>query len=293
MDPKPVSRRPLVPLDTDPQPALRFLYDTRFGRLCLRAAVRPTVSRLYGRYMDSRWSRRQILPFIQKNRIDMAQYEQREYRSYNDFFTRRALPAARPVDLSPSHLVAPCDAKLTAYPVTEDARWLIKGAPYTVSELLGGDPLAARFRGGTCLIFRLAVDDYHRYCYFDSGVQGPGRVLPGVLHTVQPVALRRANVYHRNCRAYTLLHTDHFGDAVQVEVGALMVGRIVNLHRAGHAFQRGDEKGYFEFGGSTVVLLLGPGAAAVEEEILAATAAGYETAVRLGECIGTAGPAGG
>lgn len=290
MSEKPVSQRPLVPLDAAPQKALRVFYDTRFGRLCLKAAVRPVVSRLGGGYMNSRLSRRRIRRFIRKNRIDMAQYEQRRFRSYNDFFTRRALPGARPVDRAPSHLIAPCDAKLSAYPITDDAAWYIKGAPYTVRDLLGGDPLARRYRGGCCLIFRLAVDDYHRYCYFDSGTQGDSAFLPGVLHTVQPVALRHVNVYHRNCRVYTRLHTDHFGDAVQVEVGALMVGRIVNLHGAGHRFARGDEKGYFEFGGSTIVLLLEPGAAVVDREILAATAAGYETVVRLGECIGRAKP---
>ena len=147
--------------------------------------------------------------------------------------------------------------------------------------------LANRFCGGYCLIFRLEVDDYHRYCYIDNGTKTDNTFIAGELHTVNPVALERYNIYKRNSREYTVLHTENFGDVVQVEVGAMMVGRIVNHHGEG-GFCRGEEKGKFEFGGSTIVMLFGKDTICPDEDILRNSAEGIETVVKYGEKIGKA-----
>lgn len=280
--------RPVSRPDNELSGAQNFLYGTSFGRALLKGVlIRPWVSRLAGWYMDRRLSAVHIKGFIRSGGIDMNDYPDRHYRSFNDFFTRTVKDGARLVDMTPEALVAPCDARLSVYTINPDTSFSIKGGSYTVTSLLKSEELARRFAGGTCLIFRLAVDNYHRYCYFDSGSKEDNIFLPGVLHTVHPIALGACNIYKENAREYTVLHTEHFGDAVQVEVGAMMVGRICNRHQTAD-FVRGEEKGMFEFGGSTVVLLLGRDAAAVDEEFFTNTAAGLETAVRMGERIGSA-----
>jgi len=280
--------RPVSRPDSEISGAQKFLYKTAFGQLVLKGIlVRPWVSKLVGGYMDCSLSKIHIKRFIRSGGIDMNDYPQRPYHSFNDFFTRQVKNGARTVDSRPEALVAPCDARLSVYPIESDSSFVIKGGRYTVASMLRSEDLARSFNGGICLIFRLAVDNYHRYCFFDSGTKGQRVFLPGVLHTVHPLALECCDIYKENAREYTVLHTDHFGDAVQVEVGAMMVGRICNCHSAEN-FVRGEEKGYFEFGGSTVVLLLKKDAAKVDSEFLSNTAQGFETVVKMGEAIGCA-----
>ena len=215
----------------------------------------------------------------------MSQFEDRKFRSYNDFFTRKVKPEKRIVDMEPSHLISPCDSKLTVYRIDRRSIFRIKGSHYRVADLLRNKFMSDRFNGGLCLIFRLEVDDYHRYCYIDDGIKTENTFIPGELHTVNPIALEKYNIYKRNSREYTLIHTEHFGDVVQVEVGAMMVGRICNRHGA-KSVHRGEEKGRFEFGGSTIVMLLEKGAAEIDHDILKNSFEGFETIVKYGEKIG-------
>ena len=267
--------------------ALRFLYRTVPGRVLLRGLTKPAVSRVCGRYMDSRFSRRKIRGFARRSGIRLEDYRRREYNSFNDFFTRRIRPELRPVDFRPGDLIAPCDGALSAYRISADARFPIKGSTYSVSELLGGDPAAGRYDGGVCLVFRLDVSDYHRYCYLDDGVKGPNVYLPGRLNTVQPIALACRPVFVQNCREYTVMRTEHFGTVTEIEVGALLVGKIRNFHGPGR-IRRGVEKGMFLYGGSTVVLLLERDAAVLPDALWRTTARGGETPVRYGQKIGEA-----
>lgn len=269
---------------------LAFLYDTAAGRLLLRLLTARGLSKAAGLLMDSRFSCRLIPFFIRKNKIDMGDYLPEEYKSFNAFFTRRVRPEARPIDDDPAHLIAPCDGRLSVYAIDENSVFAIKGSRYDVSALLGGDPRAARFLGGVCLVFRLAVDDYHRYHYLDDGEKGENHFLSGRLHTVRPIALAHTKVFIQNCREYTFLHTAHLGEAAQIEVGALLVGKIQNDQAAGN-FRRGEEKGRFLYGGSTIVVLLQKNAARVDERFWQASARGEEVRVRLGERIGQAGAA--
>ncbi len=264
---------------------LKQLYGTAWGRCLLKVLTLPAVSAAAGAYMDSPLSKPLIKPFISKNGIDTSQYIMRDFHSYNQFFTRRIKPGMRPVDFTPGHLISPCDSKLSVYPINENSIFRIKDSHYRVRDLLNNDFLARRFEGGYCFIFRLEVDDYHRYCYIDSGTKTGNTFIKGELHTVNPIALERYNIYKRNCREYTLLHTDNFGDVAQIEVGAMLVGRICNRHEA-CSFHRGEEKGRFEFGGSTVVLLFGRDSVIPDPDLLRNTAGGFETVVKFGEKIG-------
>ena len=129
------------------------------------------------------------------------------------------------------------------------------------------------------------MDDYHRYCYIDNGTKSVNTYIPGELHTVQPIALQNYNIYKRNCREYTILHTENFNDIIQIEVGALLVGKIVN-HHGEYTFKKGQEKGMFEFGGSTIVLLVKNDIVDIDKEIFENTNQGLETIVKYGERIG-------
>ena len=155
-----------------------------------------------------------------------------------------------------------------------------------MASLLKNKQLAREFEGGYAMIFRLTVDDYHRYCYVADGSKSENIRIPGVLHTVNPIASDYFPIYKENAREYTILKTPVFGTMVQMEVGALLVGKIVNHHGKSTA-RRGQEKGYFQFGGSTVVLLVKKDTVQVDADILENSRAGIETVVKMGEKIGS------
>lgn len=264
---------------------LSSLYGTKAGRMLLKMLVSPIVSRTAGAFLNTPLSRFLIKPFIRRNSIDMTQYENVRYSSYNAFFSRRIRPECRPIDENENHFIAPCDSKLTVLDVSQDLHFTLKHTEYTVASLLQDAALAQKYEGGHVLIFRLTVDDYHRYCYVSNGHKGENKRIPGVFHTVNPIANDYYPIYHENSREYSILHTDIFGDVLMMEVGALLVGRIVNLHNSAHV-SRGQEKGYFQFGGSTVVLLVQKGKVQIDEDILSNSRSGVETRVKMGERIG-------
>ncbi len=267
---------------------LELLYGTAPGRALLKLLTKPIVSQIAGAALDHPLSTVAIPPFVHLKHIKMDDFAEDHFESFNAFFTRPIKPEARPVDRQPDALIAPCDAKLTVLPIDAQTHFNVKGADYSLSAFLGCKKLAKRYLGGQVLIFRLTPDDYHRYCYPDDCEISKTRVIPGELHTVNPVAAAHGvRVYHRNARAVTMLHTRHFGTVLQIEVGAMFVGKIVN-HPHGAAVVRGIEKGYFEFGGSTVVLVLEAGAAEIDAQIRKNSENGAETVVRYGSRIGTA-----
>lgn len=265
---------------------LKKLYRTLPGRLLLRPLVCPAVSKLAYRLFSTRLSACAIVPFVEKHQIRMSDYKGNCFRSYNDFFCREIAPGKRPVAREENILISPCDAKLSCYPVTSDSRVTIKDTPYTIESLLGNKALAKRFEGGMLLVFRLTVDDYHHFCYIDGGRKTRNVRIPGVFHTVNPAAGDVVPIYKENAREYSLLKSKNFGTVLMMEVGALFVGKIVNLHEEAVVW-RGQEKGHFEFGGSTVILCFQKGKVRLDEDIVKNSAEGIETIVRMGESIGS------
>ncbi len=214
----------------------------------------------------------------------MNLYESQDYHSYNDFFTRTIKDGVRHIDMDENALIAPCDSKLTVYPIEDTLQLKIKNSVYTIEDLLMSPSLADEYRGGLCLVFRLTVDDYHHYHFIDDGTADKDHFIKGVFHTVNPIASDYYPIYKTNSRSYTVLHTKHFGDVVQMEVGAMMVGKITNLNKK--TFKRGEEKGYFEFGGSTVVLFIKKDIVDIDEDILNISKNEDEVRVLMGERIG-------
>lgn len=236
---------------------LCFLYRTIPGRLVLKLLVQPKVSRTAGRFLSSGPSRWMVPYYIRRHRINMEDIDipKGGFSSFNAFFTRRRKVEC--ADLTPHHLISPCDGFLTPVKIKKDSVFSIKNTKFSVEDLLGDPKLARRFQDGTAFIFRLTLADYHRYCYAADGQILCSEKIQGKLHCVRPIALRTVPVFVQNSREYQLIETDQFGTMVQMEVGALLVGKIRN-HRLPSGVERiqaGREKGYFEFGGSTIILL--------------------------------------
>ncbi len=265
-------------------PVLRFLYKNPVGRLLLKAFVRREVSQKARSLFCSRLSVLAIEPFIKKSKIDMDQYQTGPFHSFNDFFIRQIKPGARPIDMDPEHVISPCDGKAAAFPIDADSVWHVKGIDYSMEALLGDRELAARYEGGVGVVLRLSPDDFHRYCYLDDGRMGERVFIPGKLHTVQPIA-DREQVLAVNCREYTILGTENLGPVIQMEVGAVLVGKIVNYHE-NHRYLRGEEKGRFEYGGSTILLFFEKDRVRLHPQLFLSGEQGREVKVKMGQRIG-------
>ena len=263
---------------------LRFLYRTVVGRVFLKLLTARWISKLCGAFLNTRLSKPLIRRFVNGNGIDLSQFESDNFRCFNDCFSRKIKNGLRPFSADEAVLFSPCDGLLSAYRLKENTVLPVKQSAYTLSSLLRDDTLAERYRDGVCLVFRLCVTHYHRYCYPVSGVKGENVFLKGRLHTVRPIALEAGPIFTENCREYTVIDTERFGSVLQMEVGAMLVGKILNHHGSGRV-TRGEEKGMFLYGGSTIILLFEKDKASVNERFFEATANGEETPVVMGETL--------
>lgn len=270
---------------TNQDKLLSFLYTNIFGRMLLKPLIQPQVSKLAGRYLSSAHSKWLISKFIERNEINMDIYEECDYSSFNDFFTRKIKPDCRPVPEDLDVLISPCDCLATVYPIQENTTFSIKNTEYTLRSLLRSPLLAKRFRGGYAYVLRLTVEDYHRYLYSVSGKQSKNYHIDGTFHTVNPIANDYLPIYKENTREYTVIRSKEFGDVLQMEVGALLVGKISN-HKQSTVVTRGEEKGFFEYGGSTIVVLTQKGRVTPRSDLLTNSKNGYETKVLQAHPLG-------
>ncbi len=254
--------------------SLKFLYNTFIGRLILKIATTKFVANLYAKYMNSKLSKRKIKRFIKNNNINMDDYTKKDYKSFNDFFIRNIKDGKRKIE---NGLIAVCDSKLSAYEITPDSKFSIKNSVYSVDELI-----QEKSNYKYALVFRLSVDDYHHYVFPDDGEVIKAKSINGILHTVQPIAFKKYKVFHENQRDVTFLKCRNLGNVCFIEVGAMFVGKIVNEDKK--VFKKGEEKGHFEFGGSTVILLIEKDIK-INPKILENTKNDIETIVKLGDRI--------
>jgi len=266
---------------------LVWLYNNPVGEATMWAlAKRKLVSSIYGTMMDHTSSAKKIHPFIEDFNIDMSIAKEQEFSNFNDFFTRKLKDDARPIDTSTTIVVSPADGKILAYANISNTDFFIKGYRFDVTSFLDNPELAQKYQDGALLIIRLAPMDYHRFHFPVTGNLSPNKKIDGDYYSVNPFALRKkAEIFCLNKREYTILSNPLIGDVVMAEVGATMVGSIVQTFN-GSTVNKGEEKGYFKFGGSTVVLLFEKSKIHIDEDILINTAKGYETTVKMGERIG-------
>lgn len=266
------------------QEKLRFLYGNPLGRVLLKIVVSPAVSDLY-RFLNGRKSSVKKIPgFIEENHIRMEDFEDREYRSFNNFFTRRLRDGARKIETDRSILISPADAKLLVYNIDDNLRMNVKGRTYTLEEILADDKYCEEYSGGYCLVYRLCVDDLHRYCFIDDGRLKGRKTIKGKLHTVSSLSADH-KIYKENFRVVNVMDTENFGRVIHIEVGALLVGRVVD--RDVRSFTKGEEKGYFEPGGSTIIQIFKKDSVRIDDDIMVHSMEGIETRVLYGEGVGS------
>jgi len=237
-------------------PSIRFLYNTIPGRMILKVLTAPSISRIAATALTTKLSALYIPTFIKNNGIDPDRFVRPfgGYYSFNEFFMRKTKDEY--LNYEEGILNSPCDGLLTIKAIDENAVFKIKHCEYSVERLLRNDRLAKHYVGGTALIFRLTPSHYHRYNYCTTGHASDTIRIDGILHCVRPLALEKYPVFTENSREYIEIDSAKIGRVIQMEVGALMVGKISNSDPSAHDVIANTEKGYFEFGGSTIIVLL-------------------------------------
>jgi phosphatidylserine decarboxylase len=282
-------------LRTEPVFAARLLfwsYDTYLGRAIGQFLLRqPLLSRAYAWLNRRRFSRRRIAPFAKAMCIELSDCLRplAAYDSFCDFFIREIDLQRRPIDPDPRACVTPADGRVYVLPQVEARHsFCIKGGRFTLADFLADEALTRRYAGGAMAIVRLHLADYHHFHFPVAGIAGPPRRIPGRLHAVGPYARRwPIPFFGENRRMLTQITTRGFGVICMAEIGACTVGSIRQTFDPRTLHEKGARKGYFELGGSTVVLLFEPGAVAFDEDLLEHSAAGMETYLRLGERLGS------
>ena len=270
---------------------LRFIYGNPLGLLTLElVAKRAWFSRWYGWRMNRPASRAKIAPFIAEYGLDVGEFQKRpeEFASFNDFFYRQLKPGARPVDAAPESLVFPADGRHLGLPDLSRVDGIfVKGQRFDLATLVGDAALAERFRHGAAVMSRLCPVDYHRFHFPAAGVPSEPRLINGPLYSVSPLALRRNVAYlWQNKRVLTQLETRDFGLVLLLEIGATNVGSIVQTFTPGKAVAKGEEKGCFEFGGSSTIVLFEPGRVKLADDLVANTQQCRELYARVGDRLG-------
>jgi len=268
---------------------LIWLYHNPVGEATLWALVkRKLVSSFYGEMMDRPASADKIVTFVKEYDIDLSIAKKQQFNSFNDFFTRELKTDARTIDTNFNFVVSPADGKILAYESISKTDFIVKGYRFDVSSFFNNYFLAEKYVDGSLIIIRLAPNDYHRFHFPVSGDVSPTIKIEGDYYSVNPIALREmVEIFCLNKREYTVIDSPVFGKVVMAEVGATMVGSIIQTYTSGFV-EKGEEKGYFEFGGSTVVLLFEPEKIAIDKDLLSNTSMGLETSVLMGERIGIA-----
>jgi phosphatidylserine decarboxylase len=266
---------------------LVWLYNNPVGEATLWSLVkRKLVSSIYGNMMDSPSSTKKIQPFVEEFDIDMSSVQKQKFNSFNDFFTRKLKKNARPVDTNSTITVSPADGKLLAYADISNSDFIIKGYRFDILSFLNNADLAQNYLDGTLVIIRLAPLDYHRFHFPISGKVSPIIRIDGDYYSVNPLALRKIiEIFCLNKREFIIISNPLFGDVVMTEIGATMVGSIIQTY-TGNFVKKGEEKGYFKFGGSSIVLLFEKNKIRIDDDLLINTLKGYETAIKEGERIG-------
>ena len=269
---------------------LRWAYGNPLGRLTVAMAVkRAWFSRWYGWRMDRPASQAKILPFIEEYGLDASEFAESvdSFASFNEFFYRKLKPEARPVAPDPNVAVFPADGRHLAIPEVDAAEtFYIKGQRFDLQSFLDDDMLASEFQGGSMLISRLCPVDYHRY-HFPVGGEASALVpIDGHLRSVSPLALRRdLAILWENKRVRTVIESPVFGKVIVMEIGATCVGSIHATFAPGRV-KKGQEKGYFSFGGSCVVTLFQSGRIQFEADLLEHSVRSTEVYGKVGERVG-------
>jgi len=247
-------------INTNPSVWLSFLYQNKVGTLLRSFITKPWISTLSGWYADTWLSTFHIKNFIKKYDINMAEANRKnisEYTSFNDFFTRELHPQARPINPDPSAIISPADGDLHIFSnINDNTEIFVKEKAFDLATFLGNQNLAEQYTGGTIIIIYLSPRDYHRYHFPLNAIPSHAKQINGKYESVNPLVYQaHVQPLTENERQITLLKTKESGTIPFISVGALCVGRISQTYIPEKKYNKGDEMGYFSFGGSTVVVI--------------------------------------
>ena len=275
---------------------LRFLYGKSFSSRLIGTPLSHLLSKLrfisaaVGWWQKQKWTKRKIAPFIKRFNIDTSEFLEpvSSFRSFNDFFIRKLKKEARPIAPGANVAVIPADGRYRFIPsIAKIDGFIVKGQKFSLPELLGDAKLAADYSEGSMVMARLCPTDYHRFHFPCDGTPGPAKVIKGNLYSVNPIALKKnIHIYTRNKRAITHIETPAFGKVLYLEVGATNVGTIHETYTPNHPCHKGDEKGYFSFGGSALILLFPKGAITFDQDLIDLSKKGLEILCLMGQPMG-------
>ena len=270
---------------------LRFILFNPFGQLALHAvAKRAWFSRWYGWRMSGSESKARVRPFIGKYGLSEAEHVKQadEFTSFNDFFYRKLKPEARPVDNAPDSVVFSADGRHLGFSkASEVGGVFVKGQKFDLGKLLEDDNLAAHFADGAAVFSRLCPVDYHRFHFPVAGVPGNARLINGLLYSVNPLALRdRLAILCENKRFVTEIETEQLGKVLVLEIGATNVGSVNHTFVPTRPVKKGEEKGYFAFGGSATFTIFEPGRVKLADDLLEQSAQQRELYAKVGDYMG-------
>jgi len=268
---------------------LRFLYSSFWGKILRFIFRRKYVAQIYAAYQKSSFSKNKIKPFVKKHNIDLSQAEKKleQFFSFNDFFIRKLKFGARQIDGNPNIIVAPADSKLFIIPdISDEVSFFVKNTKFNLKKFLGNEQLAQECENGTLMLFRLAPYDYHRFHFPVDCVPLKAKNINGVYESVNPLVYKSGvQPLTENERKIVLLKTEKFSDVVLVAVGAMLVGKIKLNFDPKRNYKKGQEMGYFEFGGSTIALLFKNGMIKPKQKFLGHSLQDFETAVKMGQAV--------
>ncbi len=272
---------------------LQWLYYKTSGNFFLERIVkRKLASKFYGVLKNRKKSKKKIRDFIEENKIAEEEFLQKvsDYKNFNEFFYRKLKPEARIINSELDILSSPADGRVFIYENIETNKIVqIKGMAFNLGQLVGSEESISEYNEGTMIIVRLNPTDYHRFHFPDSGVPEKTKEIKGAYYSVNTGVLDRIdNIYLKNKRTVTEFNTENFGKVLYMEIGATFVGTIVQTFQAGKRVVKGEEKGYFKFGGSTVILFLKKDTFIPDQDILEYTTKKIETLVKMGESLGKA-----
>jgi phosphatidylserine decarboxylase len=274
--------------------ALDFVYsDTLVARLLGRPLLHlflktSLFSWLYGLWQKSSLSKGKVLPFITKFKVDTSEFlfPADTFSSFNEFFVRKLNPASRPISDSPA--IVPADGRYRFIQnIDLEEGFLVKGKKFSITSLLDDSKLADRYKGGSMVIARLCPTDYHRFHFPCDATPGRWRLINGWLYSVNPIATKKhIHTFTENKRTLTQLHSKQFGEISYLEIGATCVGSINQTYTPNTQIVKGDEKGFFSFGASSLIILFEPASIQFDQDLLELSQDMKEIRCLMGQSMG-------
>lgn len=248
----------------------------------------PLFSKWYGKAQQKSSSKKKIAPFMEAFHVDSTEFEELDFATFNDFFIRKLKKEKRPIAEGDDVAILPADGRYLVFPnLSTTDHFYVKGQRFHLSSLLKDEVLAQKYENGSMVIARLCPSDYHRFHFPVDGIASPARFIEGPLFSVNPLALRkRLSILWENRRMITQIETEKFGKIQYIEVGATCVGTIHQTYLPDHLVRKGDEKGYFSFGGSCCILLFEKDKILLDQDLVEYSKKGYEVKAFFGMSMG-------